>query len=275
MKAPIALAAVSLSVLSLGGCAIADEVTKTVEEATKVTFPDQEACDKWVEDYNNIVVQMEAVSEEAWFAGEGARLFRQIADQEEATAALAKDQALEELLLNMAAQDRGWAADLDAGTDTTVFNVEDADIYERCYELGIQTLPRNPDGTLADFYVATVPTPPLEGGNEVSEAEKDEVMNASFEAVQSAYYDCFPAVAAGMTINDFIRSSPTVSTGVVLQDFTPDENNPRSGIVTIFAGEAVLEFQTKQRLNGEVVLNPLNQSTISILDASECTQHDY
>jgi hypothetical protein len=223
------------------------------------------ACEQWVTNFNSFNAEAETVSDDDWFAGVGAQMFSTIAEQEAAAAAIAEDAPLKTALENMATTDREIAAALSQGVDAPEPVGSDADIYDACFALGIQTEPRWGDGSLPEFYIA--------GDGSSPALDPEEVSEGALQAVREAYYDCFPAVAAGVTIIDFIRNSPAVSGGVTTQMYTPSDDNERSGFVTIGAGATVLQFLTVLRGNGEYTIEPNNDETKNALAASQCVQH--
>lgn len=107
----------------------------------------------------------------------------------------------------------------------------------------------------------------------LTKAEKQAVESASTEAVQNAYYDCFPAVAAGVTITQFVIGSPSFSSGNFVQYYIPDEKSVGDGKVTIVAGPKVLSFQTTHQSDGTYTVVPIDNETIEALAASECYPH--
>lgn len=111
---------------------------------------------------------------------------------------------------------------------------------------------------------------------ELSIEEQNEIYDAALMAVQEAYFDCFPAVAAGVTIIEFIRDSPPVAEGASIRLFTPISDNGLDGVVTVGTGDKTLQFDVTQDSIGNVTsISPSDAATTSALDASQCVQHGY
>lgn len=261
----------------LTGCATSPEAVAPSPNSSRIvaTELDHEACEKWADDLSNIQILMSETTEADWNAGEGERLHNLLANQELASSELAEDRELKQLLLDLSTVDRTIANDLSAGTYTEPLDVVDADIYERCYELGIQTEPKNPDGTSANFYVSKEPVLQPNGVLIISEPELQVARDNSLEAVQKAYKDCFPAVAAGKTVSEFDFRPASSSSAPIEKSYTPLGENTREGIVSVTAGINKLKFDTRVYLSGIVKIKPADSQTKSILDSSECFQQDY
>jgi hypothetical protein len=131
----------------------------------------------------------------------------------------------------------------------------------------------------ASQETSTSPTPTKEVPTEQAELtteEQNEIYDSALMAVQEAYFDCFPAVAAGVTIIEFIRDSPPVAEGASIRMFTPISVNGLDGVVTVGTGDKILQFDVTQDSIGSVTsISPLDEGTSSALEASQCVQHGY
>lgn len=233
-----------------------------------------DACKKWASDYSNMTTEADKISESDWFSGSGAKILDKLANQDSATADLAQDELLIGLLRELSSTERIWASDLSNGTESVTPPITQVDIYERCYELGIQTEPKEGDGSFAAYYIDVLPGNTLTPQQKLSHENKKEIESGAFEAVQRAYFDCFPAVAADLTIINFLKRRSSVEYGVIAQSFTANTLDPRRGIVTIYAGRHELNFDTKLGLDGEYRINTTDTLTQKALTASKCTKHN-
>jgi hypothetical protein len=131
----IQISIITLISLGLAACTSNPEAVAPSPNSSRVgaTELDREACEKWADDLSKIQILMGETTDAEWNAGEGERLHSLLADQELASAELAEDSELKQLILDLSTVDRTIANDLSAGTYTEPLDIVDADIYERCY----------------------------------------------------------------------------------------------------------------------------------------------